>query len=46
MEVDPDKIKFIIGRAGSKIQEIQHDCNVRVTIGKKFCFCKIKFTDQ
>lgn len=37
-EVDADKVKFIIGRGGNKIREIQDRCRVSVQIGKLCLF--------
>ncbi|XP_053695605.1 keratin, type II cytoskeletal 1-like [Sabethes cyaneus] len=34
-EVDADKVKFIIGRGGNKIREIQDRCRVSVQIDKQ-----------
>lgn len=38
MEVPSDKIKFIIGKGGSKIRELQESCEVNIQIGELFFF--------
>lgn len=35
MQVDPDKVKFIVGRGGSKIKDIQYRCRVYINIDKQ-----------
>lgn len=36
MEVPSDKIKFVIGKGGSKIRELQETCEVNIQIGEFF----------
>lgn len=38
MEIESDKVKYVIGRGGTKIRDIQYSCRVSVQIGTVFCF--------
>lgn len=33
MEIESDKVKYVIGRGGTKIRDIQYSCRVSVQIG-------------
>lgn len=38
MEVPSDKVKYVIGKGGSKIRELQETCEVNIQIGEFFFF--------
>lgn len=44
MEIESDKVKYVIGRGGTKIRDIQYQCRVSVQIGK--CFRKTYLDHQ
>lgn len=43
MEVPSNKVKFVIGKGGSKIKELQEVCDVNIQVGEFLFFFLVMF---